>query len=77
MLIEFTRVLIGLAIALFHASNWRTFSASRIARWAPRSASAASRFPALCPNKPPIIYFSSSVLLIALFSLARIWMTLR
>jgi hypothetical protein len=76
MLVEFTRVLIGLAIALFHAQL------ADFLRKQDRALGAAFRergvpIPGALPKQVSHDLFFLFGVGIALFSLARIWMALR
>jgi hypothetical protein len=76
MLVEFTRVLIGLAIALFHAQL------ADFLREQDRALGAAFRergvpIPGALPKQVSHDLFFLFGVGIALFSLARIWMALR
>ncbi len=76
MIIEFTRVLLGLAIALFHAQL------ADFLRKQDRALGAAFRergvpIPGALPKQAAHDLFFVLGVVVALVSLARIWMTLR
>jgi hypothetical protein len=76
MLMEFARILLGLAIALFHAQLADFF------REQDRALAAAFRergvpVPGALPQRAAHDLFFALGILLALFSLSRIWLTIR
>ncbi len=76
MLMEFMRVLLGLAIALFHAPL-ADFLRKQDCELADALRQHGIAFPGALPEKAAHTLFFVFGIAIALFTLARIWLTLR